>query len=228
MVEPWKAGVRVSYLLNGANWALSDPIGIPNLILLHLYITVVSVGIGFAIAFPIALLLVRFRRLYAPTISGADILYTIPSLALVAFLVPLTRFSSWTVIIPLVLYTQLVLIRNIVAAIHAVDPALVEVGRAMGMNTMQLQRRVVLPLALPIIIAGLRVVMVTTIGIATIGPVVAVQDIGYLIFQGVNTDYPDQTLAGTIIISALAIGADLGLLGLQSLLSRGRQLAPAS
>lgn len=217
----------MSYLLNGANWSLSDPIGIPSLILQHLYITAVSVGIGFVLAFPVALLLVRFRRLYLPAIGAAGILYTIPSLALVAFLVPLTRFSTWTVIIPLVLYTQVVLIRNIVAAIDAVDPALVEVGRAMGMSPIQLQRRVVLPLALPVIIAGLRVVTVTTIGIATVAPIVSVEDVGYLMFQGLNVDYPDQIIAGVIVISVLAIGADLLLLGLQALLSRGRQIVPA-
>jgi osmoprotectant transport system permease protein len=95
------------------------------------------------------------------------------------------------------------------------------------MSPLQLQRRVVLPLALPVIIAGLRVVTVTTIGIATIAPIVSVEDIGYLMFQGLNVDYPDQIVAGVIIISALAIAADLLLLGLQALLSRGRQIVPA-
>ena len=81
---------------------------------------------------------------------------------------------------PLIAYAQVVLIRNIVAAIRAVDPTLVEVGRAMGMNRIQLQRRVVLPLSLPIIVAGIRVVAVTTIGIATLGPYVGTQNLGTL------------------------------------------------
>jgi osmoprotectant transport system permease protein len=214
----------VSYLLDGRNWDPTDPLGIPSLILLHLYITGVSLLIGLAIAFPVALLVARYRPLYLPVITSAGIVYTIPSLALLALLVPFTRFTSATVIIPLVLYDQVVLIRNIVAAIRAVDPALVEVGRAMGMNRTQLQLRVVLPLALPVIVAGLRVATVTTIGIATIAPVVNVEDIGYLIFQGFNLADQSQVLAGVIVVSLLAILADLLLLGLERWLSRGRQV----
>ena len=94
----------------------------------------------------------------------------------------------------------------------------------MGMNRTQLQLRVVLPLALPVIVAGLRVATVTTIGIATIAPVVNVEDIGYLIFQGFNLADQSQVLAGVIVVSLLAILADLLLLGLERWLSRGRQV----
>ena len=230
---------HVSYLLNGTHWNLSDPMSIPHLILAHLYLTVVSVGIGLVIAFPIALLISRTRpatalvlhpaRLYAPVIGTASFLYTIPSLAFVAFLVPFTGLShSLTMIIPLVAYTQLVLIRNIVAAIRAVDPALVEVGRAMGMNGPQLQVRVVLPLSLPVIVAGIRVATVTTIGIATIAQWVGVADIGTLIYQGQNFAYNDEILAGVIVVSLFAILADLLLLAVQAVLGRGRQIAPAT
>jgi osmoprotectant transport system permease protein len=131
-------------------------------------------------------------------------------------------------IIPLVLYTQIVLIRNIVAAIQAVDPALVEVGRAMGMNRSQVLRRVVLPLALPVVVAGLRVAMVTTIGIASIAPWIGVPDLGTLIFQGFNFANPDEVIAGAILITVLAVATDLLLLGLQSALGRGRDLVPAA
>jgi osmoprotectant transport system permease protein len=233
--------------------------GIPHLILAHLYLTVVSVGIGLAIAFPLALLIARARpatasvshpvrvdtpliggaasilfklptaRLYVPIIGGASFLYTIPSLAFVAFLVPFTGLSHpLTMIIPLVAYTQLVLIRNIVAAIRAVDPALVEVGRAMGMNGPQLQVRVVLPLSLPVIVAGIRVATVTTIGIATIAQWVGVADIGTLIYQGQNFAYNDEILAGVIVVSLFAILADLLLLAVQAVLGRGRQIVPAT
>jgi osmoprotectant transport system permease protein len=249
---------RVSYLLDGTHWNLSDPMSIPHLILAHLYLTVVSVGIGLVIAFPLALLISRTRpatasvshpvrvyapligaasflfkiptaRLYAPVIGGASFVYTIPSLAFVAFLVPFTGLSNpLTMIIPLVAYTQLVLIRNIVAAIRAVDPALVEVGRAMGMNGPQLQVRVVLPLSLPVIVAGIRVATVTTIGIATIAQWVGVADIGTLIYQGQNFAYNDEILAGVIVVSLFAILADLLLLAVQAVLGRGRQIVPAT
>lgn len=228
----------MSYLLNGSHWALGDPASIPSLVLAHLYITLVSVGIGLVIALPIALLIARARpagvtgfhpaRLYAPVIGTASFLYTIPSLAFVAFLVPFTGLGPLTIIIPLVAYTQLVLIRNIVAAIRAVDPALVEVGRAMGMNAAQLQLRVVLPLALPVIVAGLRVATVTTIGIATIAPWVGTSDIGTLIYQGQNFAYNDEILAGVIVVSLFAILADLLLLAVQAALGRGRRVVPAT
>lgn len=228
----------MSYLVNGEHWNLTDPTSIPNLILAHLYITLVSVGIGLIIAFPLALLVSRSRpsfrpvfnpaSYYGPLVGTASVLYTIPSLAFMAFLIPVTGLSPATIIIPLVAYTQVVLIRNIVAAIRAVDPTLVEVGRAMGMTGAQLQRRVVLPLALPVIVAGLRVVTVTTIGIATLAPLIGTDDIGTLIFQGFNFSYKDEIVAGVIVVSALAIVSDFLLLAAQNWLGRGRQIVPAT
>jgi len=228
----------LSFILNGANWSLSQQNNIPSLILAQLGLALVSVAIGLAIAFPLALLVSTARpsyhpvlhpaKYYGPLIGFADIVYTIPSLAFMAFLVPITGLTPLTIIIPLVAYTQLVLIRNIVAARHAVDPTLLDVGRAMGMSWIQLQRYVVLPLSLPLIIAGLRVVTVTSIGIATLSYLIGVEDIGTLIAQGINFAYNDEILAGVIIVSAVAITADLLLLGVQSLLSRGRELTPVT
>jgi osmoprotectant transport system permease protein len=186
------------------------------------------VAVGLLIAFPIALLVARFRPLYAPVTTFASVLYTIPSIAAMVLLIPLTGLEATTVIIPLVAYTQIVLIRNIVAAIRAVDPALVEVGRAMGMSAAQIQTKVVLPLALPVIIAGLRVVVVTTIGIASISFVVGVPSLGTLVFQGQTFAYNDEIVAGAILITALAVGADLLLLGVQRLLGRGQATTLAS
>jgi osmoprotectant transport system permease protein len=210
------------YLLDGANWDITDPMSVPNLLIDHIEITLISVLIGLIIAFPISLLLVRYSRFYPTTITVAGIIYTLPSLAFMAFLIPFTKLSNATVIIPLVLYTQVVLIRNIVAAIRSIDPTLIEVGRAMGMNSTQLQLRVVLPLATPIIIAGLRVTTVTTIGIASIAPLFGVENLGYLITDGLALSYTDMILAGAIMLTVVAVGADLLLLGVQSMINRGR------
>jgi osmoprotectant transport system permease protein len=218
----------VGFLTDPYNWRLSNPDSVPVLLGAHIYITVLSMAIGLLIAFPIALLVARYRRAYLPVLTTAGIIYTLPSLAVLAFLVPFTGLSLATVLIPLVAYAQVVLIRNIVAAIRAVDPALVEVGRAMGMNAFQLQWRVVLPLALPVIIAGLRVATVTTIGIATLAPLVGTDDLGTMIFQGFNFSYNDEVVAGVIVVSLLAVVADLALLALQALLARGRQIVPAA
>ncbi len=218
----------MSYLLNPANWDVTDYQSIPSLLFDHLYITGVSLALALAIALPLALLISRFRKLYLPIVTTAGIVYTLPSLAVVAILVPFTGLSATTIIIPLIAYAQLVLIRNMVAAITGVDPALVEVGRAMGMNGLQLQLRVVLPLALPVIIAGLRVTTVTTIGIATVGSLVGADNLGDLIFSGIANNYNEQVIAGAILVSVLALVADLLLLAVQALLSRGRSVSLAS
>src|ERR1051326_4043619 len=212
----------MSYLFNKYNWDITDSQSIPNLLLAHLSITVISLGIALAIAIPLSFLLARYRRLYLPIITTAGIIYTLPSLAVVAILVPITGLTATTIIIPLIAYAQVVLIRNIVTAITGVDPALIEVGRAMGMSNLQVQWRVVLPLALPVIIAGIRVTTVTTIGIATVGSLVGANDLGDLIFTGIANNYDEQVLAGAILVSALALTADLLLLALQAVLNRGR------
>jgi osmoprotectant transport system permease protein len=215
----------MDFLLHPANWDLTDPGSIPYLFLDHLYITGLTLLISLLIAFPIAFLLVRFTRLNLPVQTAASILYTIPSFAFLAYMISITGLTLTTLLVPLIAYAQVVLIRNIVAAIRAVDPTLVEVGRAMGMNRIQLQRRVVLPLSLPIIVAGIRVVAVTTIGIATLGPYVGTPNLGTLIYNGINFAINDEIVAGAILITALAITVDLLLLGAQRLLNRGGQVA---
>lgn len=218
----------MQYLLDGSNWDITDPQSVTNLLFDHIEITLLCMLVGLAIALPISLLLVRYSRWYPSTITVASIIYTLPSLAFMAFLIPLTKLTPATVFIPLVLYTQVVLIRNIVAAIRSIDPTLLEVGRAMGMNSVQLQLRVVLPLAAPVIIAGLRVATVTTIGIASIGPLFGTNNLGWLVTQGLNLAYYDMVLAGAIMLTVVAVGADLLLLGVQSLINRGHAVVLAA
>jgi osmoprotectant transport system permease protein len=215
----------MDFLLRPANWDLTDTSSIPYLFADHLYITGLTLLIGLLIAFPIAFLLVRYTRLNLPVQTAASILYTIPSFAFLAYMIRITGFTLATILVPLIAYAQVVLIRNIVAAVRAVDPTLVAVGRAMGMNRVQLQRRVVLPLSLPIIVAGIRVVAVTTIGIATLGPYVGTQNLGTLIYDGIYLGRNSEIVAGAILITALAITVDLLLLGVQRLLNRGGQVA---
>jgi osmoprotectant transport system permease protein len=217
----------MDFLLHPANWDLTDPSSIPYLFLDHLYITGLTLLIALLIAFPIAFLVVRYPRLNLPVQTTASFFYTIPSFAFLGFMISFTGLSLATILVPLIAYAQVVLIRNIVAAVRAVDPTLVEVGRAMGMNGFQLQRRVVLPLAMPIIVAGIRVVAVTTIGIASLGPYVGTQNLGTLIYDGIYLGRNSEIVAGAILITALAITVDLLLLGVQRLLNRGGQVALA-
>ena len=212
----------MSYLFNPANYDLSDPTSIPNLLIQHLTIVGIAMLISILIAIPLGILAARYKWLYPPVISIAGVMYTIPALALIAFLVPVTGLTIATIIIPLILYAQIALIRNTAAAINGIDPLLIEVGRAMGMNGRQLLQRVTLPMALPVTIAGVRVAMVTTIGIAALASLAGTDSLGTLIFQGISNLQSDQVIAGAILISLLAIVADLLLLALQVGLNRGR------
>ncbi len=212
----------MSYLLNPANYDLTDPSSIPNLMIQHLIIVGISMLLALIVAIPIGIAIARYKRFYPPVITIAGILYTIPGLALLGYLVPITGLSLTTIIIPLFLYAQLSLIRNTAAAINGIDPLIIEVGRAMGMTRLQVLFRVTLPLALPVIIAGIRVAMVTSIGIATLASLAGSDSLGNLIFQGIANLQNDQVLAGAILISLLAIVADLLLLAAQVALNRGR------
>lgn len=212
----------MQYLLSPYNYDLSDPGSIPNLFIQHLYLVGITMLISLLIALPLGLLASRYKWLYAPLITITDILYTIPSLALVAVLITITGLSLATAIIPLVLYTQLVLIRNIVAGINTIDPLLIEVGKAMGMNPLQAFLRVKLPLALPTIIAGIRIATVTTVGIASLASLVGEGGLGDLIFKNITSGDLNAVVAGAILLAAFAILADLLLLGVQVALNRGR------
>ncbi len=205
----------MSYLLDPFNWDPINPENIPYFFQGQVTIVLQSLGIALLIAIPLALLCVRFNRLSLLVITLAGAIFTIPSVAAIVLLIPLTFLNPPTIIIPLVAYAQITLIRNIVSAIRAVDPALLDVGRGMGMNWLQLQLRVVVPQALPLVIAGLRVTTVTTIGIAAIGSFIGIPTLGYLVFEGISTGYNAEILAGAILLAAMAIAADLALLLIQ-------------
>ena len=210
------------YLLQSYNYNLTDPESIPNLFLKHLSLVLVIMFISIIIGIPLGLLVSRYKRLYLPLITASGLLYTIPSIAAFALLIPFTGLSPATAIIPLVLYNQLVLIRNTAAAVNGIDPLLLEVGRAMGMKPQQLLFRVTLPLALPVIVAGIRIATVTTIGIVALASLVGQSTLGDLIFQNLAFFDPDPIVAGAIFTAAFAIVADLLLLSLQVTLNRGR------
>jgi osmoprotectant transport system permease protein len=210
------------YLLQSYNYNLSDPESIPNLFLKHLTFVVIIMLISLIIAIPLGLLVARYKRLYLPMITASGLLYCIPSIAAFALLIPFTGLSPATAIIPLVLFNQLVLIRNTAAGINGIDPLLLEVGRAMGMKPRQLLFRVTFPLALPVIIAGIRIATVTTIGIVALASLVGQSTLGDLIFQNLASFDPDPIAAGAILTAAFAIIADLLLLTLQVTLNRGR------
>lgn len=218
----------MQYLLSPYNYDLTDPESIPNLFLQHLWLVGLTMLISLIIAIPLGLLAARYKAIYAPLIALADVLYTIPSIAFVAFLIAFTGLSLPTILIPLVVYTQLVLIRNIVAGINNIDPLMIEVGKAMGMNSLQVFLRVRLPLALPTIVAGIRIATVTTIGIASLASLVAEGGLGDLIFKNIASGELNAVVAGAILLAVLAVVVDLLLLSLQVALNRGRSALSVS
>jgi osmoprotectant transport system permease protein len=220
----------MQYIFSPYNYDLTDPESIPNLFLQHLYLVGIAMLVSLIIAIPLGLFVARRPRLYLFVITIADLLYTIPSIALVGVLitVPGLGLGLLTALIPLIIYTQLILIRNTAAAVNGIDPLMIEVGRAMGMNSWQLFSRVTLPLALPVIIAGIRVATVTTIGIASLASLVGQGGLGDLIFKNITSNDIDAVVAGAILMSLFAIVADLALLVVQTVLNRGRSALAVS
>jgi osmoprotectant transport system permease protein len=185
----------------------------------HVVYTAIAVGLGFAISITLALLIVRWRWLYPPVASLAGILYTIPSLALFAVLVTVTGPTVTTAEIALVSYTLLILIRNIVAGLDAVPREVREAAVGMGFSPVQVLLRVDLPLALPVIVAGLRVATVTTIGLVTVSALIGLDNLGTFITDGLQRFFMTPVLLGAVLSIGLAVVADIALLGLQRLIA---------
>lgn len=181
----------------------------------HVWITVVSVLIGLLVAFPLALLARRYRRLAWFVVGTTTALYTVPSLALFALLLPITGLSPATVITGLVLYSLTILVRNIIEGLKGVPPDVVESARGMGYGAVRLLFTVELPLALPAIVAGLRVATVSTVALTTVGSIVNYGGLGNLLLQAVNTQFRPQVLTASVLCVALAVAFDLLLVGVQ-------------
>jgi osmoprotectant transport system permease protein len=199
-----------------AGWVLGhlDALGLRTL--QHFGLAALAVGVGFVLSLGLSIVAVRVRALLAPTITIAGILFTIPSLALFAALVPVTGLSLLTAEIPLVLYTLLIFVRNIVAGFDAVPLDVLEAADGMGHTPFQRLWRVELPLALPLVIAGLRVASVSTIGLVTISGAIGDRfgGLGFFIFEGWRRSFPTEILAGAVPSMVLAVAVDLLLVAL--------------
>jgi len=188
----------------------------------HLQLTGAAVAIGLAISLPLAVYSYRHQWFYSPVTWVAGVLYTIPSLALFAFLLPYTGLRARTALIGLVSYTLLILIRNIVAALDGVPTDVLEAARGMGYSRRQLLWRVEVPLALPVIMAGVRLATVTTIGLVTVAALIGRGGLGTFILLGMNRFFITATLVGSVLSVLLAVIADALLVRLE------RRVAPWS
>jgi osmoprotectant transport system permease protein len=175
----------------------------------HLFLSIVSIVIATLIAIPLGIFIARRRKLAEPVIGITSIFQTIPSLALFGFLLPLFGIGNVTAIVALIIYALLPILRNTYTGITGVDQSAVEAGRGMGMTKNQILRMIELPLALPVIMAGLRTATVLTIGVATLAAFIGAGGLGDLIYRGLSTTRNEIVLAGAIPAAILAIVIDL-------------------
>jgi osmoprotectant transport system permease protein len=186
-------------------------------LLQHLELTVIAVGIGFALAMALALAAHRFRPLAHPFGIASALLYTIPSLALFQLLVPFTGLTTTTVEVALVAYTLVILLPNIMVGLDGTPPDVVEAAQGMGLTTRQILWRIRLPLAVPSIVGGLRIAVVSTVSIATIAAFLLPKGLGNPIFFALKEPQPFKTeiyAAGALAVG-LALACDLALVALR-------------
>ncbi|MET0727740.1 MAG: ABC transporter permease [Acidimicrobiales bacterium] len=179
----------------------------------HVILTVAAVGLGLLIALPLGVAATRWPRLYGPSLAVTGILFTIPSLAAFAFLIPYTGLSRTTALIPLTSYTLLILLRNVVAGLTAVPDEIKDAADGMGFSRARRLVRIELPLALPAIMAGLRIATVTIVGLTAVAGLLAIPSLGNLIYIGQNRPIRTAVTVGIALSIILAVAADL-LLGL--------------
>ncbi len=183
----------------------------------HLVLTGWSVLLGVLIAVPLAVLAQRRRRLLGPLLAGTGVLYTIPSLAAFALLLPFTGLDRSTAIIPLTTYTLLILVRNVVTGLDGVPADVKEAATGMGYRPWRRLVAVELPLALPAAIAGVRIATVTIIGMVPVAALVGQGGLGALMLDGFDRDFQTPLTVGIVLTVVLAVAADALLIGAQRL-----------
>jgi osmoprotectant transport system permease protein len=184
----------------------------------HVELTVASVAVGFAFAFPLALLARRYGRLESTVLGVTTMIYTIPSLALFSLFAPYTGLTARTVIIGLALYSLTILVRNILAGLQAVPGDVREAALGSGYGAGRMLFKIELPLAMPVIMAGLRVATVSTVALVTVGSIVGPYGgLGNLLLDAVSSQFRAQILAASVLCVALAVALDLLLVVAQRL-----------
>ena len=201
------------------DWVTSHPEDIATALRQHLFFTVVSVLCGLVLSLPLGVLAARRQRLRTAILGVTGAVYTIPSLALFAILVPYFGLSRITVVIPLTGYTLLILVRNIVAGLDSVPADIKESADGMGYTAFARLVKVELPLALPAVMAGVRIATVSTIGLCTIAAIAGLGGLGQLIVTGLNRPMRTAVTVGAVLSVALAVAADLVLGTVQRRLS---------
>jgi osmoprotectant transport system permease protein len=192
------------------NYVLRHPGDIAWRTLEHVELVAIALVIACAIALPLGVLVARKRRIGDAILAALNIVYTIPSLAIFALLIPLFGIGTFTAIVALVAYSQMILVRNVAVGLRGVPFALTDAARGLGMSAWQSLWRVELPQALPVILGGVRLATITLIALATLASWINAGGLGTLILYGLQHDDPIRALAGSVIAALLAIGANTG------------------
>lgn len=201
-------------------YLFDNPERVFRLTLDHLQLVGVAILIATAIGVPLGILIARVRWLALPVLNISGILYTVPSLAFFAILIPYTGIGKTTATTALAVYSLLAIVRNTAAGMDEVSQATSDAARGMGMTGLQRLRLVELPLALPFILAGIRIATVASIGIAAIAAVIGAGGLGRLIFDGIRSQDTNRVVAGAFMSIVLALAADFGISRLSLLLRR--------
>lgn len=188
----------MSYILNNLDVVL-------RLTAEHLFMTVTALILSFAIALPLSVFLLRSERLASSVLGVLGAFYTIPSIALLILLLPIFGLNQRSVIVALIIYTQIILVRNMVTGLKEVPPVTLEAAKGVGMSNWQSWHRVQLPLALPVIIAGVRIAAIVAISIATIGAKFGAGGLGTLLFDGIAQNRYDKIVAGAFVVALVAL-----------------------
>jgi osmoprotectant transport system permease protein len=208
------------------SWVLNNTELILDKLLQHIQLTGLALILGFLIAFPLALAAIRWPRLYGPSLGLTGVLFTVPSLALFILLIPFTGLSIATSLVGLTIYTLLILFRNIVAGLDGVPREVSEAAKAMGYSRVHRLFTIELPVALPVIMAGIRIAAVTTVGLVTVTALIGQGGLGQLFITGFTLHFMTPLAVGFVLSIALAVVIDLFLVGLLWVLTpwrRGRE-----
>jgi osmoprotectant transport system permease protein len=183
------------------------------------YLGVVPALYGLAISLPLGIVAARWRWFYPPVLTAVNVVYAIPSLALFIALIPALGLTNTNVVVALTVYSLCVILPNVVAALRSVPEPVRQAATAMGYGPLRRLASVELPLAVPVIIAGLRVAVVSGISLASVGQLIGVSSLGYLFIDGLQRSFPTEIYVGLALVIALALACDLVLVGLRRALT---------
>lgn len=194
-----------------------------NLILQHMGISLTAISISATIGLLLGISICERKKTASAVIGVINVIYTIPSISMLGFLIPLTGIGDKTAIIALSVYGLLPMVRNTYTGITNIQPSMIEAARGMGSTRWQILYKVQLPLALPVIVAGIRSMVVMTISLSGIAAFIGAGGLGVAVYRGITTNNAKMTFAGSILIAALALSADLLIAWLEKRLKKHRR-----